>query len=105
VLAADLGGAFLAGGCLPAALELELPGVVPFRTGQSLLLDEDVTLHSISREVDSRECPVEWVHSSEGCPQCGERGDVGDGDMLEKQLAVDAEALPYDARLRRSKKI
>jgi hypothetical protein len=39
-----------------------------------------------------------------GFSQRGERGDVGDGDKLGEQRAVDAEALPYDGRPRSSKK-
>jgi hypothetical protein len=62
VLAADLSGALVAGSQLPATLQFELPGVVSPPTGQSLLLDVDVTLHPISREVDLGSCPVETVH-------------------------------------------
>jgi hypothetical protein len=51
VLAADLGGTFLSGRYLPAALELELSGVVPSLVGQLLLLDPDATLHPIFGEV------------------------------------------------------
>ena len=61
MLAAELGGAFLAGGDLPTALQFELPGVVPLR---SLLLDPDVTLHPIHGEVDFGSGPVEWVYSA-----------------------------------------
>jgi hypothetical protein len=58
VFATELGGAFLSGNDLSAALQFELPGVVSL---QSLLLDLDVTLHPIHREVDFGSGPVKWL--------------------------------------------
>jgi hypothetical protein len=59
VLATELGGAFVAGCYLPAALQFELPGVVSLQT---LLLDPDVTLHPIHGEVDFGSGTLTGVH-------------------------------------------